>query len=120
MTKKNSMLEVNVSVSKSTIKALNSLVAGMNRVSNKVKRQPHIRIDFDAISEVPKIYVDGVDVTDISAGGGLVALHLDWITNTEQENRKHFLLTTLNRKTHQYETIGSDSGEGAADYVTKD
>ncbi|WP_407886019.1 hypothetical protein [Levilactobacillus sp. N40-8-2] len=102
-------------------KLYHELEKRVNRiVKHDVKKQPHIRIDFDAVSEVPKVYVDGVDVTDVSTGGGLVALHLDWITNTEQENRKHFLLTTLNRKTHEYETIGNDSGEGAADYVTKD
>ncbi|WDF81832.1 hypothetical protein PQ472_07820 [Lacticaseibacillus pabuli] len=41
------------------------------------------RIEFDDISEVPEVYVDGKRVDSLETGG-LVALKIDWETNTSK------------------------------------
>ncbi len=59
---------------------------------------PHIRIEFDNITDTPKVFIDGVDVTDLKRNGkALVALHLDWMTDDEQPQSKSFKLKTIEK-----------------------
>ncbi|MBS0941603.1 hypothetical protein JK161_01905 [Leuconostoc mesenteroides] len=48
------------------------------------KTQPHIRIEFDDIRDVPKVWVDGELIEE------LVGLKVDWNTDTQTENHKKF------------------------------
>ena len=65
---------------------------------NSNSKQPHVRIEFDDIADTPKVFIDGVDVTDWKRNGkALVALHLDWITDNEQPQSKSFKLKTIEK-----------------------
>lgn len=55
-----------------------------------VAKQPHIRIEFDDIRDVPKVWVDGELIGDIRSNRPLVSLNIDWNTDTETENHKEF------------------------------
>lgn len=54
------------------------------------KKQPHVRIEFDDIRDVPKVWVDGELIGDIRSNRPLVSLNIDWNTDTETENHKEF------------------------------
>ncbi len=53
-------------------------------------KQPHVRIEFDDIRDVPKVWVDGELIGDIRSNRPLVSLNIDWNTDTETENHKEF------------------------------
>ncbi|KMY77169.1 hypothetical protein [Leuconostoc mesenteroides] len=55
-----------------------------------VTKQPHIRIEFDDIRDVPKVWVDGELIGDLRSNRPLVSLNIDWNTDTEIENHKEF------------------------------
>lgn len=52
-------------------------------------KQPHVRIEFDDIRDVPKVWVDGELIGDVD-DKPLVRLKVDWNTNTATENHKSF------------------------------
>lgn len=53
--------------------------------------QPHVRIEFDDINDVPKVYIDGKDVTDVKNNhSALQELHVDWLTDTDHERSKSY------------------------------
>lgn len=54
------------------------------------KKQPHVRIEFDDIRDVPKVWVDGELIGDLRSNRPLVSLNIDWNTDTEIENHKEF------------------------------
>ncbi|MGO2927234.1 MAG: hypothetical protein ACTICO_06265 [Leuconostoc citreum] len=54
------------------------------------KKLPHVRIEFDDIRDVPKVWVDGELIGDLRSNRPLVSLNIDWNTDTEIENHKEF------------------------------
>ena len=54
-----------------------------------VTKQPHIRIEFDDIRDVPMVWVDGELIGEID-DKPLFSLKLDWNTDTDTENHKGF------------------------------
>ncbi|WP_349546407.1 hypothetical protein [Leuconostoc suionicum] len=53
-------------------------------------KQPHVRIEFDDIRDVPKVWVDGELMDDGANDKSLVSLKVDWNTDTATENHKGF------------------------------
>ena len=51
-------------------------------------KQPHVRIEFDDIRDVPKVWVDGELIG--GADKPLVNLNVNWQTDTDTENHKGF------------------------------
>lgn len=51
--------------------------------------QPHVRIEFDDIRDVPKVWVDGELIAGVN-DKSLISLMVDWNTDTETENHKEF------------------------------
>ncbi|MGX9816444.1 hypothetical protein [Leuconostoc mesenteroides] len=54
-----------------------------------VTKQPHIRIEFDDIRDVPKVWVDG-ELIGEADDKPLFSLKVDWNTNTDTDNHKGF------------------------------
>ncbi|WP_337089998.1 hypothetical protein [Leuconostoc pseudomesenteroides] len=67
-----------------------------------VTKQPHVRIEFDHINDVPDIFIDGKKVTE-----GLVNLNIDWKTNTESISEKSFEIKLVNKDGYET-TIGEN------------
>nr|DAO19300.1 MAG TPA: hypothetical protein [Bacteriophage sp.] len=55
----------------------------------KLQNVPHVRIEFDDIRDVPKVWVDGELIGGVD-DKPLVSLKIDWNTDTETENHKGF------------------------------
>lgn len=53
-------------------------------------KKPHVRIEFDDIRDVPKVWVDGKLMDDGANDKSLVSLKVDWNTDTATENHKGF------------------------------
>lgn len=53
------------------------------------KKQPHVRIEFDDIHDVPKVWVDGELIGEVD-GKPLVSLKVNWQTDTDVETHKAF------------------------------
>lgn len=51
-------------------------------------KQPHVRIEFDDIRDVPNVWVDGEFIGDSIDDKSLVSLKVDWNTDTATENHK--------------------------------
>ncbi|QIE78188.1 hypothetical protein [Weissella confusa] len=51
--------------------------------------QPHVRIEFDDIRDVPKVWVDGELIAGVD-DKPLISLMIDWKTDTENQNHKGF------------------------------
>ena len=60
------------------------------------KKQPHVRIEFDDIRDVPKVWVDGEFIGDSIDDKSLVSLKVDWNTDTATENHKEFDINYYN------------------------
>ena len=61
---------------------------------HKVK-QPHVRIEFDDIRDVPKVWVDGELIGDGADKKLLVGLKVDWNTDTAVNGHKEFDINYL-------------------------
>ncbi len=59
-----------------------------------VTKQPHVRIEFDDIRDVPKVWVDGELIGEID-DKPLFSLKVDWNTDTDTENHKGFDINYL-------------------------
>lgn len=55
----------------------------------RATKQPHVRIEFDDIRDVPKVWVDGELITGVN-DKSLISLMVDWNTDTETQNHKEF------------------------------
>jgi hypothetical protein len=75
----------------------------MRGVIENVSKQPHVRIEFDHINDVPDIFIDGKKVTE-----GLVSLNVDWKTNTESISEKSFEIKLVNKDGYET-TTGENS-----------
>ena len=59
--------------------------------ADEVRRteQPYVRIEFDDIRDVPKVWVDGELIARVN-DKSLISLMVDWNTDTEDQNHKEF------------------------------
>lgn len=71
-------------------KHINSEISTNINLDTTKAKQPHIRIEFDDIRDVPKVWVDGELIGDIRSNRPLVSLKIDWNTDTDTENHKEF------------------------------
>lgn len=55
----------------------------------RTSEQPYIRIEFDDIRDVPKVWVDGKLIAGVK-DKSLISLMIDWNTDTETKNHKEF------------------------------
>ncbi|MGX6408374.1 hypothetical protein [Weissella confusa] len=55
----------------------------------RATEQPHVRIEFDDIRDVPKVWVDGELIAGVN-DKSLISLMVDWNTDTETQNHKGF------------------------------
>lgn len=55
----------------------------------RISEQPHVRIEFDDIRDVPKVWVDG-ELIAVVNDKSLINLMVDWNTDTETQNHKEF------------------------------
>ena len=55
----------------------------------RTTEQPHIRIEFDDIRDVPNVWVDGELIAGVN-DKPLISLMVDWNTDTETQNHKEF------------------------------
>lgn len=77
---------------------------------NESSKTPHIRIEFDDINKVPRVYVDGVDVADLDNNHkGLQELDLHWETNTEFETPKSYSIEVLDAENHTSRRFGQSN-----------
>lgn len=67
-------------------------------------KTPKYRIEFDNITDVPVVYVDGEKYVSTEKIPALVSLHLNWETDGDALGQKMFSMTTL-RKLGVSETI---------------
>lgn len=74
-------------------RTLKRLAGAVNSIQQK-KHVPHVCIEFDDIKDVPTVYIDGKDVTNVGRGG-LQELHLNWLTNTEYEKPKSYRIQVI-------------------------
>lgn len=58
-------------------------------------KQPHIRIEFDDIRDVPKVWVDGELIGDGAEDKPLVSIKVGWNTDTAVEGHKEFDINYL-------------------------
>lgn len=55
----------------------------------RTTEQPYVRIEFDDICDVPKVWVDG-ELIDGVKDKSLISLMIDWNTDTEIQHHKEF------------------------------
>ena len=55
----------------------------------RTTEQPHVRIEFDDIRDVPKMWVDGESIAGVY-DNPFISLMVDWNTDTETQNHKEF------------------------------
>lgn len=55
----------------------------------RATKQPHVRIEFDDIRDVPNVWVDGELIARVN-DKSLISLMVDWNTDTETQNHKEF------------------------------
>ena len=55
----------------------------------RATKQPHVRIEFDDIRDVPKVWLDGELIAGVK-DKPLISLMVDWNTDTETQNHKEF------------------------------
>lgn len=55
----------------------------------RTTEQPYVRIEFDDIRDVPKVWVDGKLIAGVN-DKSLISLMVDWNTDTENQNHKEF------------------------------
>ena len=55
----------------------------------RATKQPHVRIEFDDIRDVPKVWVDGELIAGVN-DKSLISLMVDWNTDEETRNHKGF------------------------------
>ncbi|WP_273715498.1 hypothetical protein [Leuconostoc mesenteroides] len=76
-------------LSRDEINKINRKIIEKSLVTSSAK-QPHVRIEFDDIRDVPKVWVDGELMDDDANDKSLVSLKVDWNTDTATENHKEF------------------------------
>ena len=64
-----------------------------------IEKQPHVRIEFDDINDVPHVWIDGKQIAGTDVKNGLVSLHLDWKTDDGTTRRKNLAISWLMKDT---------------------
>lgn len=64
-------------------------------------KQPHVRIEFDDINDVPHVWIDGVDVSS-THDYRLVRINLEWNKNYAYIEPKNFIIEydDISKETH--------------------
>ncbi|WP_349551267.1 hypothetical protein [Leuconostoc pseudomesenteroides] len=76
-------------------KHINSEISTNITLDTTKTKQPHIRIDFDDIRDVPKVWVDGELIGDGADKKPLVSPKVDWNTDTATEGQNEFDINYL-------------------------
>ncbi|QEA44146.1 hypothetical protein FGL83_05485 [Leuconostoc lactis] len=72
------------------------------------EKQPHVRIEFDDIRDVPNVWVDGKLIGGVD-DTPLVSLKIDWNTDTAKEEHKEFGIEYLDMESHQRKSFSEGS-----------
>lgn len=75
---------------KKSIEKAAQRIRNMKDEIDNMPKQPHIRIEFDDIRDVPKVWVDGELIGDGSDDKPLINLKVDWNTDTAVKGHKEF------------------------------
>ncbi|TYC46857.1 hypothetical protein [Leuconostoc litchii] len=78
--------------------------------SQHTVKQPHVRIEFDDIRDVPKVWLDGELIGDGADKKPLVSLKVDWNTDTATDKFKGFDVNYLDLDSNQYQMRGYHEG----------
>lgn len=92
-------------------KALNDYHQQQEQSSQRTST-PHVRIEFDDINDVPHVWIDGKYISSFPAHG-LVKLNIEWNTDDEHVNPKHYNIEYRNGEDvsqYQYTGIGQTNG----------
>lgn len=92
-------IDIDTSEAQRKLKELQMMSACMDSLAGEDK-EPHIRIEFDSINDVPQVFVDGTNVTDVNHGHGLSQLHLNWQSNTDSVPSQSFKLNYIDQSKH--------------------
>ena len=65
-------------------------IRNMKDEVENTSKQPHVRIEFDDIRDVPKVWVDGERVDSFVNGKWVSRINIDWRDNTKTINHKSF------------------------------
>lgn len=99
------VVSLDVSKSKRQLKLLGEAVKALKEKYEE--KQPHVRIDFDDVLDVPKVWVDGKLLESDSKP--LVRLSLDWNTDTDKEGHKAFEIEYLDLEGNQRKSFSEGS-----------
>lgn len=83
------------------LKELKTMSECISSMLNEHAHRPHVRIEFDDIAGVPKVWVDGKRVDD-PKDGGLVELCLDWHTDDDRTRQKSYVIKSLTHNNGKY------------------
>ncbi|WP_312694831.1 hypothetical protein [Leuconostoc pseudomesenteroides] len=75
---------------KKSIEKTAQQIRNMKDEVENTSKQPHIRIEFDDIRDVPKVWVDGERVDSFVNGKWVSRINIDWRDNTKTINHKSF------------------------------
>lgn len=99
------VVSLDVSKTKRQLKLLGEAVKALKEKYEE--KQPHVRIEFDDIRDVPKVWVDGKLLESDSKP--LVRLSFDWNTDTYKEEHKEFGIEYLDVESHQRKSFSEGS-----------
>lgn len=71
-------------------------------------KHPHVRIEFDDVLDVPKVWIDGELIGGVD-DTPLVSLKIDWNTDTYKEEHKEFGIEYLDVESHQRKSFSEGS-----------
>lgn len=95
-------------IKKSIEKTVQQIRNMKDEVENTSK-QPHVRIEFDDIRDVPKVWVDGELIGGVD-DKPLVSLKVDWNTDTATENHKGFDVSYFDMTDRRGKSTGFHEG----------
>lgn len=100
------VVSLDVSKTKRQLKLLGEAVKALKEKYEE--KQPHVRIEFDDVLDVPKVWVDGELIGGVD-DTPLVSLKIDWNTDTDKEEHKAFEIEYLDVKSHQRKSFSEGS-----------
>lgn len=108
----NYIMKTGMNIRKKAAKQLSTLSKDI-KSNNEHKR---IRIEFNDITDIPEVYIDGKFINPNKTDSGLVSLNIDWITNdihkkSKSMNIKYMTedgIQELSQKVTSYEDDAND------------
>lgn len=95
-------LDIDTSEAQRKLKELKMMSGCIGSMLNEHARQPHVRIEFDDIAGVPKVWIDGKRVDD-PKDSGLVELCIDWHTNTaDSPHKRSYAIKTISHRNDKF------------------